>query len=270
MVGMSTFDETLHPRGQAGNPGQFATKTNDAPGGELSAEQPQLTLKQLGIMGLGPHSPNILAEPFDSVRGERPMRPYLPLTPADDDEFFDTPKGAKLAVVYGPGDVRTYRKADHEYAWVGDDEHRTPMEAGELWASMFDEDGTMRSAMVSAPDGYLIGDSGYWKPTDQVDKPIGATEAIARLDGKRARMVSKSATFTTGQRNDGIEPAFQGTLHLECGSDGYFRYRPTPKSDYPGRAQLIAGAELADRNGDIVIRRTAGDGHGWEEVFRIE
>ncbi|MBN9214826.1 MAG: hypothetical protein J0J04_08550 [Microbacterium sp.] len=264
---MSTFDESLHPRGQAGNPGQFATKTNDAPAAEL--ERPGPTPKQLGILGLGPDAPNVLAEPFDAERGERPMRPYLPLCSADDDEFFDTPKGAKLSVVYGAGDVRTYRKADHEFGWVGDDEHRTPMEAGELWASMFNDDGTMRSAMLSAPNGYLIGDSGYWTPTAQVDKPIGATEAIARLDGKRARMVSKSATFTTGQRNDGIEPALQGVLHLECGSDGYFRYRSAPQGNHSGRAQLIAGAEIADRNGDIVIRHTAGDGYGWEEVFRV-
>ncbi|AUG29498.1 hypothetical protein CXR34_08605 [Microbacterium hominis] len=33
MVGMNTFDESLHPRGNAG---QFATKTNDAPAGTLA------------------------------------------------------------------------------------------------------------------------------------------------------------------------------------------------------------------------------------------
>lgn len=35
MVAMSTFDETLHPRGQAANAGQFAAKRNDAPAGQL-------------------------------------------------------------------------------------------------------------------------------------------------------------------------------------------------------------------------------------------
>lgn len=34
---MSTFTETLHPRGQAANAGQFRAKTNDAPAGILAA-----------------------------------------------------------------------------------------------------------------------------------------------------------------------------------------------------------------------------------------
>lgn len=37
-----TFTETLHPRGQAGNPGQFREKTNDAPTGALIAPSPGL------------------------------------------------------------------------------------------------------------------------------------------------------------------------------------------------------------------------------------
>ncbi|MBN9214830.1 MAG: hypothetical protein J0J04_08570 [Microbacterium sp.] len=32
---MTTFDESLHPRGQAGNGGQFRAKSNDAPAGQL-------------------------------------------------------------------------------------------------------------------------------------------------------------------------------------------------------------------------------------------
>lgn len=40
MVGMTTFDESKHPRGQAANPGQFASKTNDAPTGGLTASEP--------------------------------------------------------------------------------------------------------------------------------------------------------------------------------------------------------------------------------------
>ncbi|MBN9214655.1 MAG: hypothetical protein J0J04_07565 [Microbacterium sp.] len=39
---MSTFDETLHPRGQAGNPGQFKAKENDAPAADL--ENPRADL----------------------------------------------------------------------------------------------------------------------------------------------------------------------------------------------------------------------------------
>lgn len=50
MVTMTTFDESLHPRGQAGNAGQFAMKTNDAPTGDLavpvSAEQAWSTRRQ--------------------------------------------------------------------------------------------------------------------------------------------------------------------------------------------------------------------------------
>lgn len=36
MVSMSSFDESKHPRGQVGNAGQFATKTNQAPTVELT------------------------------------------------------------------------------------------------------------------------------------------------------------------------------------------------------------------------------------------
>lgn len=36
MVGMSTYNEALHPRGNAKNAGQFATKTNDAPATTLA------------------------------------------------------------------------------------------------------------------------------------------------------------------------------------------------------------------------------------------
>ncbi|AUG29392.1 DUF7007 domain-containing protein [Microbacterium hominis] len=36
MVDMTSFDETLHPRGQATNAGQFREKTNSAPSGSLT------------------------------------------------------------------------------------------------------------------------------------------------------------------------------------------------------------------------------------------
>lgn len=36
---MTPFDESLHPRGQAGNAGQFAAKSNDAPAGGLAADE---------------------------------------------------------------------------------------------------------------------------------------------------------------------------------------------------------------------------------------
>lgn len=53
---MTPFDETLHPRGQAGNPGQFVGKTDAAPnraltavvdGPPLTANIPQATDKEL-------------------------------------------------------------------------------------------------------------------------------------------------------------------------------------------------------------------------------
>lgn len=43
MVGMTTYDESLHPRGQAANAGQFREKHNDAPTGSLTADLPELT-----------------------------------------------------------------------------------------------------------------------------------------------------------------------------------------------------------------------------------
>lgn len=38
MVGMKTFDPSLHPRGQAANPGQFRERADFAPGGGLDFE----------------------------------------------------------------------------------------------------------------------------------------------------------------------------------------------------------------------------------------
>lgn len=43
MVDMTTFDESLHPRGQAANSGQFREKRNDAPAGALTAVLPEMT-----------------------------------------------------------------------------------------------------------------------------------------------------------------------------------------------------------------------------------
>ena len=51
---MSTFDESKHPRGQAGHPGRFAGKQNAAPAGSL------------GGAPIGPLKVSILAEPDPS------------------------------------------------------------------------------------------------------------------------------------------------------------------------------------------------------------
>lgn len=72
---MSSFDETQHPRGQAGNSGQFRGKNNDAPDGSLGDD---------GAPGApnGPLKVTLLPEPdpqggFD-VRIEAPTgRHYL-------------------------------------------------------------------------------------------------------------------------------------------------------------------------------------------------
>ncbi|MBN9214652.1 MAG: hypothetical protein J0J04_07550 [Microbacterium sp.] len=50
---MSTFDESLHPRGQAGNAGQFATKTNDAPAGTLTIEPDEHDVDTLFVSEIG-------------------------------------------------------------------------------------------------------------------------------------------------------------------------------------------------------------------------
>ncbi|MBN9214654.1 MAG: hypothetical protein J0J04_07560 [Microbacterium sp.] len=54
---MTTFDETLHPRGQAGNAGQFATKTNDAPSGELAPTETNWERLQREAVVVDPSDP---------------------------------------------------------------------------------------------------------------------------------------------------------------------------------------------------------------------
>lgn len=75
MVTMSAFDESLHPRGQAGNPGQFATKTNDASLDTLVASGPvasELPSRRGAAMGRGTFGGYTLAnvKKFDGREGQ--------------------------------------------------------------------------------------------------------------------------------------------------------------------------------------------------------
>jgi len=71
-----------------------AARNENGTFGAQEHSSPEVTVgpspKALGMIGLGPASENVLAEPFDSIE-ERPLRPYFALTPGDDDEFFDAP-----------------------------------------------------------------------------------------------------------------------------------------------------------------------------------
>lgn len=265
-VGMTTFDESLHPRDKSG---RFQRKP-DAPSGTLTdSGTGTLSPKQLGIMGLGPDTPNRFAEPFDTERGERPLRPYVALTPADDDEFFDAPAGSILSIAE-PTSLTRYVKTDSAYGWEKLSDRNTrsgAIEAGELWGRLFREDGTMRESMLSAPHGTLFSDQHYFVPAATVDQPITAADAIKRLSGGRARLVSRSVFGDS--RSDGIPPVFQGTLTVSCTADGYLQYRSTGGQRGASRGVQLGGAELFDRGGDIVIRKEELAGYGWEEVLRV-
>lgn len=269
-----TFDPAAHPREQTG---KFTTKENDAPTGALTTAKPELTPKQLAIMGLGRTSVNVFAEPADAEadRGRRPFRPYLPLQPADDDELFDAPTGSIVTIVDtaedGKTSTRIYEKDRGDFDWrelsqrgVTSD---TITETGELWASLFNDDGTMRSALLSPPPGVLYSDASHYVLRTAVDRPITVEDAAERLHARRATLVSRSVFGDT--RDDGIPAALQGPLTVSVDGTGYLRYQAVGRGRQASRALNLAGADIFDRDGDIVIRRELDEGYGWEEVLRV-
>ena len=90
MVSM-TFDESLHPRGQAANAGQFVTKTNDRPASSLTGQSLTPQAAQAVADAARPIEPSELLEVLESF-GQYPVadidwsgiseRDYRPVTAA--------------------------------------------------------------------------------------------------------------------------------------------------------------------------------------------
>lgn len=253
--------------------GQFGTQQHSAPETTLAATGP--TPKQLAAAGFGgPASVNVFDEPWDKDE-MRPLRPYLPLTPGDDDEFFDAHPGARLSLVEKDDNGRTRVRSfvRHEKAGIWEerselrDVFQREVESGELWLELFEEDGSMRSALLHTPAGELFSDQHYFVSRDAIDKPLTVDDAIYRLSGaRRGQLVSRS-TFGD-HRDDGIPKAFQGDLELRLNEDtAHFSFHG--QSAQATRGFALDRVQIFDREGDLVFRQSHDDGYGWEEVVRL-
>lgn len=253
--------------------GQFGTQEHTAPEATLSGPTP----RQLAAAGFGgPASENVFAEPWDKDE-MRPLRPYLPLTPGDDDEFFDARPGTRVTVVERDGNatrIRSFVRRANADLWEERSELRDVFQrkltAGDVWMEMFEEDGSMRSALLHAPEGTLFSDERYYVARDEVDKPLTVDDAIYRLSGaRRGQLVSRS---TFGDvRDDGVPEAFQGELALELRDNGFFSLSGIGKGRDAKRGFPLDRVQIFDRDGDLVFRmeHDHGYGYGWEEVLRI-
>jgi hypothetical protein len=213
---MTTFDETKVKRQSAGTStgGQFATKEQSAPESGLIANG-GYTPHQLGIIGLGPASPNSFAEEFDATRGERPLRPYFALWPGDDDEFFDAPAGAVIEM----DDARRFELNAEPRQWQEVDDTGNAvgdyLEPGEMWANLFDpETGAMKSARMCLPDGTLQGDGHYYTLVNDVG--VDPTVVLWTMHDRRGKLVSSVTTDAdSGRRIYGIPEHAKGVLCFE-------------------------------------------------------
>ncbi|MBN9214107.1 MAG: hypothetical protein J0J04_04700 [Microbacterium sp.] len=136
---MSTFDESLHPRGQAANAGQFRTKSNDAPAGTLASDD----------------DTDVIRVPF---RGEWVERGVVP------------PRARKPRDITHVSDLEVHlRSVDSEDAPVGFD---VPFQRFALVDGRHDLITEHRPARIV--DGQL-----YMQVFDHDDEPIPADDARA-------------------------------------------------------------------------------------------
>ncbi|GAB6857977.1 hypothetical protein [Microbacterium xylanilyticum] len=150
---MSTFEHD-HPRGQPRNAGQFRRRAATLPDENLPTAHR-----------------NRFEDLDDSIieRGERPLRPHLPLQAGDDDEFFDCPAGTRLIYIDEDGQHEYVKRWDESGfgVWADttnpDGRERT---AGEVWESLFEspqvavglEPGSMHDAVLHLPAGIQYSD----------------------------------------------------------------------------------------------------------------
>jgi len=231
--------------------------------------------KQLGMIGLGPTSKNVFAEPLDREEW-RPLRPYLPLTPADDDEFFDAPEGSYLVLSTEVGKQRRFvLEHDDRYGhavWGELAEHREVVvrshEPGDLWATMFADDGRMHSARLSLPAGMLHSDRDGFIDRHEYDTPIEWEEAMHRLAVYPNAVVVSRSQFGD-ERTDGVPEGLQGKVTVDVREDGYLKLTgPGRGANRAVRALHMSKVDVFDRDGDIVLRHEQDPGFGWEEVLR--
>ena len=250
--------------------GRFGVQQHTAPEAQLN-DGP--SPKALGMFGLGPASVNAFAEPLDSEE-DRPLRPYLPLTPGDDDELWDARPGSRVVVsesVDGRTSLRTFVRggtSEWEERSTERDVFVRTVETGEVWEAMFADDGTMRSSPLSCPPGTLYSDATGFVHRDRTDTPLSAEDALDRLaPHTRGILVSESAFGDT--RDDGIPPARQGSLRVSV-TGRTVQLQPVGGTRGTARTLNLDNVDIFERDGDIVFRQEKDEGYGWEQVLRLE
>jgi hypothetical protein len=236
---------------------------------ERSAPETAISPRALGAIGLGPHRDSVYLDRVDArvERGERPARPYLPLQPADDDEFFDAPTGSVLITRGEDGKVASRHAKFHTGTWRELSERGVPsaaeIEPGDLWATRFsEEDGTMSPTVLVPPHGLVYSDRGFYAHRDQVETPITADDAVSRFaaTGGRATVVARHVFGddpggTPGVRaaayDEDVVVAFQGD---DIVVGGISTHQAFPRDK----------AMTFERDGHIVFRREDDEGYGYE------
>jgi hypothetical protein len=209
----------------------------------------------------------------DLDRGDRPMRPYLPLQPADDDEFFDAPRTSVLTVVdpkvENPKPVR-YQKFDNEN-WTelnARGEHiGEPIPAGELWNDLNYGDWVtsqgFKTARLDLPLIVLYSDASHYVYRERIDKPLSKAEAGRRFEpGAKFAVVSQAGydVATQTYRNGGVSARMADDRTVVSSKNGRIKW------DSGSEATITPDDEVFDRGGDIVI--SSKSEYGVETVYR--
>lgn len=251
----------------AGRPtgGQFAVHDRAEAEAVLRGGGSEVSPRELGIMGLGPASKNEYMTVIDNDRGRRPLRPFLPLHTADDDEFFDAPTGTLLVVADPETKAeRRYIQTDvYEWRELSDRgiQSAETTSAGVLWASLFDEKGVMASSKLILPRGVLFSDETHYTASSFHDRPITAEEATARLAGTKQRLVSYLA------RGDEDHATSDASISSVTVNDGYARF-----TDAEGGVTALRlddpAVSIFDRGGLTVIQVSHDASYGWERTYQ--
>lgn len=237
--------------------GQFGEQPKTEPEVTLGSTLTYAQEMQLGMRG--PTNDNTFQDRFDVEPDDRPTRPYLALTVADDDEFFDAPPGAHLQVSRPNGETEWYERAEGGWTWHKlSDAHRSAItgsiEAGELWGSLFHET-EMDASQVILPPGQH-----FWNWQSKGEAPTTADESRARLrESPKWEMTSRYLSGDTLEA--GTHSAERGSHQAVLSADGN-QVTFGDAGTFPVRDGL-----LFEREGDLVIRKDE-DGYGFEYAFR--
>ena len=245
----------------ASTAGSFTAKTQSDPSGGLS-------LKQLGIIGLGPDSENRFATHWDN-RDDRPLRRSLALLPADDDEFFDAREGVVLNIAEGRERTLWRKlpttKTDGQWAWANT-ETGEELESGELWASLFDEEGRMAPSQLLMPVGVGFSTRAYY--TELKDEPRDADWAREQLAGGKARMAELALLERGEVTSSGAPDGNNGADKLDVTFTDYGAIRIGAGRGL-NREWNLDAVEIFERRGNVVIRQPLNDeGERVEVVYQ--